>query len=1175
MKILNLRFKNINSLKGEWEIAFDQYPLADAAVFAITGPNGSGKTSILDSISLALYGETFRLTQPAEHIITRDAADCYSEVTFSLGKESYRARWDFQRQGSAGKGDTAMELTHINGEEKVLATRVKDVRSRVTELTGLNFKRFTRSIMLAQGDFTAFLNALDTERAEILEKITGTDVYADYFEQLDREVEKARQELLRIKEEIAAIPVMGEDELKALRQDVAEFQEQCSEQKAVLEDFEKEGEWLEALERMEKEIEREQIALADAEQRRKHRESDLTRAEAAKKALAYQADLEAFDAKRREAVKALAVLEQMQKEVGLISEQLSALEGSRAEIERERGLVQQAITAHELKKKSKGYQADNKKRQRSVSHLQSVLRKKRKAHAKIAKWLSRHDKDRWLAEAFAEVGYHIGRLKMAQDRRTLAESRYQATSAVCKQGLAAINKINASIVKLESKAAQLKAVRDNTEHEIRAMCGGASLQTLEDRYEETTVKLDHFEQLSRIFEPHKKLLSEREKIRKKVVRKEPALHDLQQQHDALTEQLAAEENIWRTLDKTVIQEAYIRHYSEDRAVVLEEGERCPLCGSYDHPFIGEGVPETDSSKALADQTKKVEALRKKLDTLSAKLARLDQTPAMSLTTQKINALVIEWNNIRTILELPQEEMGKEAMQRIGREKHALELELQRQAKLIKEAVKYGQKIAAIDQNLQTIEGELVEERTRLDQLDAELSQEQKGLLELEMELKTAREEERSQQETLRARLAEHGITMPEKNGRFVQKLETKTAAFREQMQAQQALDRELAALTEELHALQQALADSEAQHDADAKQLQEIEAVLADRPARSLKALNKELATITAKRDSLLEQIGEVQRSLQEKQEQAREKEIDRKLHQDEQQSLQRTLLEKAGPDGFQAIDALRASLFSVAEQQRIREDWNAVDKECRQLISRLDATRTKLEEERSRQLSSRTMEAVERQIEQAGEQQRQLQEQLTHAETALREQQQHQVKSEQMQQVFEEQERACARLDEEKREMDAKPAPERRKRVQGMLFDRLLQLSNRHLEKISGRYYIRRSDENGFGLLIEDMEQGGFRRGIETLSGGESFVVSLALALGLSDVANNGTRIDSLFLDEGLGSLDEETLYMVLATLEDLHKNGKTVGVISHVKELKEKIHTQIRAVKLEGGISRLEVIP
>ena len=85
MKILNLRFKNINSLKGEWEIAFDRYPLADAAVFAITGPNGSGKTSILDSISLALYGETFRLKQPAEQIITRDAADCYSEVTFSLG----------------------------------------------------------------------------------------------------------------------------------------------------------------------------------------------------------------------------------------------------------------------------------------------------------------------------------------------------------------------------------------------------------------------------------------------------------------------------------------------------------------------------------------------------------------------------------------------------------------------------------------------------------------------------------------------------------------------------------------------------------------------------------------------------------------------------------------------------------------------------------------------------------------------------------------------------------------------------------------------------------------------------------------------------------------------------------------------------------------------------------
>lgn len=1174
MKILSLRFKNINSLKGEWEIAFDRYPLADAAVFAITGPNGSGKTSILDSISLALYGETFRLKQPAEHIITRDAADCYSEVTFSLGKESYRARWNFQRSGGQG-GGTAMELTHLNGEEKVLATRVQDVRSRVTELTGLNFKRFTRSIMLAQGDFTAFLNALDTERAEILEKITGTDVYADYFEELDREIGKAHQELLRIKEEIAAIPVMDEQQLKALQEEVAEFQEQCTEQKAVLEQSTKEEEWYEVLERMEKEIEREQISLVDAQQRRMHRGSDLALAEAASKALAYQADLEAFDAKRREAVKALAVLEYMQKEAATISEQLSELNDARTEIEREMDLLQQAITAHELKKKSKAYHAERKKKQRSASHLGSTLRKKRKVHAKIAKWLSRHDKDRWLAEAFAEVGYHIGRLKMAQDQRAAAESRYQATSAVCKQGLSAINKINASIARLEGKAAQLKAARDNTEHEIRAMCGGASLQALEERYEETTAKLDHYEQLIRIFEAYKRLLSEREKVRKKAVRKEPALLDIQQQHAALAEQLAAEENIWRTLDRAVVQEAYIRHYNEDRIVALEEGERCPLCGSYDHPFITEGVPETDSSKALADQAKKVEALRKKLDALSAKLARLDQASAMSLTTQKINGLVIEWNNIRTILGLPQEVMGKEAMQRIGREKHALEVELQCQAKLIKEAVKYGKKIASIDQSIQAIAGELAEERARLDQLDAELSQEQKGLLELEMELTTAREEGSSQQEALRARLAEHGISMPEKNGRFVQKLETKTAAFREQMQAQQALDLELAALTEELQAFQQALAGLDAQHDADAKQLQEIEAALVDRPPRSPKALNKELTAITARRDSLLGQIGEVQRTLREKQEQIREKEIDMKLLQDEQQSLQRTLLAKAGPDGFQTIDALRASMLSVVEQQQMREDWNAVDKECRQLISRLDATRQKLEEERSRQLSSRAMEEIERQLEQASEQQQQLQEQLTHAEIVLQQQQDHLAKAEQMQHVFEEQERACAQLEEEKRELDAKSAPERRKRVQRMLFDRLLQLSNRHLEKISGRYYIRRSDENGFGLLIEDTEQEGFRRGIQTLSGGESFVVSLALALGLSDIANNGTRIDSLFLDEGLGSLDEETLYMVLSTLEDLHKNGKTVGVISHVKELKEKIHTQIRAVKLAGGISRLEVIP
>ena len=118
------------------------------------------------------------------------------------------------------------------------------------------------------------------------------------------------------------------------------------------------------------------------------------------------------------------------------------------------------------------------------------------------------------------------------------------------------------------------------------------------------------------------------------------------------------------------------------------------------------------------------------------------------------------------------------------------------------------------------------------------------------------------------------------------------------------------------------------------------------------------------------------------------------------------------------------------------------------------------------------------------------------------------------------------------------------------------------------------RREQGGLNLMITDTYQADVLRPIHTLSGGESFLASLAMALGLSDLAGSRTKIDSLFLDEGFGSLDDETLDVALSTLENLQAAGKTIGVISHVEALKERIPTQIQVEKLAGGFSRLKVV-
>ena len=148
------------------------------------------------------------------------------------------------------------------------------------------------------------------------------------------------------------------------------------------------------------------------------------------------------------------------------------------------------------------------------------------------------------------------------------------------------------------------------------------------------------------------------------------------------------------------------------------------------------------------------------------------------------------------------------------------------------------------------------------------------------------------------------------------------------------------------------------------------------------------------------------------------------------------------------------------------------------------------------------------------------------------------------------------------------------RRFAQGLTLDHLLHLANRHLERLHGRYLLRRKGSGELELDIVDAWQGEVTRDTRTLSGGESFLVSLALALALSDLVSHKTSIDSLFLDEGFGTLDGDTLDIALNALDTLNASGKMIGVISHVEGLKERIPAQIRVEKGSGiGHSRLRI--
>ena len=182
MRILTLRFANINSLAGEWAVNFEDPAFRDG-LFALTGPTGSGKTSVLDALSLALYGRTVRqkVSKEANEVMTRGAGSASAEVAFETGGQRYLCTWSQHRARSKAGGNlqAAKRTLARLPEGRILCERLAEIDAAVAAVTGMTFEQFTRSVLLAQGQFDAFLKAKDDERSDILEQVTGTEIFSE------------------------------------------------------------------------------------------------------------------------------------------------------------------------------------------------------------------------------------------------------------------------------------------------------------------------------------------------------------------------------------------------------------------------------------------------------------------------------------------------------------------------------------------------------------------------------------------------------------------------------------------------------------------------------------------------------------------------------------------------------------------------------------------------------------------------------------------------------------------------------------------------------------------------------------------------------------------------------------------------------------------------------------
>ena len=285
MKILAIRGKNLASLEKEFDVDFTVEPLKSAGIFAITGSTGSGKSTLLDALCLALFDESPRTSYTTENIAMQDVGDKtinqrdsrnilrrgagegYAEADFvSLAGDVFRSRWSVRRARNKADGSiqsSEMRLYNISTgkEEQGLKTVIL---ARITELTGLTFEQFTRSVLLAQGDFATFLKARQSEKAELLEKLTGTDVYSRISVAIYEKTKSAETEWNIVNERIKGIELLPDELIISLKEEKDAIQQELTALKKDTEHLNAQLKWLSDNERFLQEVKQAEAYLSTA-----------------------------------------------------------------------------------------------------------------------------------------------------------------------------------------------------------------------------------------------------------------------------------------------------------------------------------------------------------------------------------------------------------------------------------------------------------------------------------------------------------------------------------------------------------------------------------------------------------------------------------------------------------------------------------------------------------------------------------------------------------------------------------------------------------------------------------------------------------------------------------------------------------------------------------------------
>lgn len=1244
MKILAIRGKNLASLAGEFAVDFESEPLASSGLFAISGPTGAGKSTLLDTLCLALYGATPRLqkragaqlpdvgsetvtAQDPRTLLRRGAAEGWAEVDF-VGSDDgrYRARWSVRRAYNRASGTLQPsrvtlhrlpELVQIGGTNTEAALEI-------VQRIGLSFDQFTRAVLLAQNEFSAFLKTDENERGELLETLTGTTIYSDISRRAhDRlNAEKARTALLQSK--LASHAPLSQEERTLLETERAGAdlaQGALDARHAVLEAAlrwhqessklaQGEAQAVEALAaaqaaRDEAGERRQRLATLEAVQPARPLLLEVQRLEQERRqaqagGARFEAELAAASEAQRAGVKdvdaAVALLDGAEEALRQATPQLDQAKALDAAIAALAPGHAQAATALEAAREAA--------RQARIAHQDKSAELARATAARdaAAAWLAAQARLCPLAEGWQGWERLLRQAGEAHDTLAAGAAALEAArlgaSTAARRDTQAAAALAQAVERLDTlEAARRAAMAALDEFDTDAI--GAERQALEQRREALTVAERTWTELSAVRDTLAGLARETDRIDSTRATAQAALDSARAAAPALDAAMVQSE---RSLAAAEL--ACAADVEQLRANLVDDAP-CPVCGALDHPYAHQ---DETLQKMLAGLRAEVDICRGQVRANGALQA--SQQAGIDAATERLDALAKERAQADTRLTTLTEAWGTDPLSNEAQDSDwfAAQRSALRTAVDTLAAREQAWRAAAARRDAAQRDVDALQTTLAALRRDADTARADAARLQSELTNRSAQQDGLARQ--LDGLLIELDPAMAGAHGDgwqaawrrdpagWRQARAQEASQWREQTERQARSTTSSATLAVETDAAQARVKEIDevgvrakaefTRIDDELRRQREARAVLWQ--GRAAGDIERELAAaVKGARDALSARQAAANEAAQ------RETRARTSLTQLSERIAE---LDGAGANAATALadwlddyrrhaDGLDpiADTDELARLLQVGATWLAQERTSLgaldTAVGQANAILTERRTRRAAHLASapddgQPFDAVKAAFEVVAGERRDAVERATSLRLRVMQDDERRVQAASSLAEIEQQQAVqdrWARLSDLIGSHDGKRF---RNYAQQFTLDVLLGYANAHLGQLARRYRLERVTYQGapsLALMVRDQDMGGEVRSVNSLSGGESFLVSLALALGLASLSSNRVRVESLFIDEGFGSLDSETLGVAMDALDALQSMGRKVGVISHVQEMTERIAVKVMVRPAGGGSSAVVV--